>query len=230
VSATRDAGLEAFGLRVREALAAPEGSPLATLFTAPLVTALVVDGEEVSSGDRPERALLETRDALERVGVPRGRQFVLVGSRAPRLSPLDPQRVAQLRGRLSLPVLVHDPAGASFTAGRLESGEPIELDDELREAEAIACVGEWSTSAGGARGGPYLLVPGVASLATRRAWAARRALEGERGALALALAAEREAVVDLALCWSADGRVRAGRGRTQFDAVVTEAGLSLGQA
>jgi len=51
-----------------------------------------------------------------------------------------------------------------------------------------------------------------------------------RAALALALAAEREAVVDLALCWSADGRVRAGRGRTQFDAVVTEAGLSLGQA
>ena len=40
----------------------------------------------------------------------------------------------------------------------------------------------------------------------------------------------RDVTISNGLDWSADGRVRAGRGRTQFDAVVTEAALSLGQA
>ena len=224
------AALEQFGRRIRGALAEPEGSSLAAMFTAPLVTALVVDANEAISAPWLERAVLEVRDALQRIGIARGRQFVLLGRRTPEPEPALAAGVAGLRARLGLAVLVHEPNAPAFTAGRLPTGEVIELDDELREAEAIVCVGEWSASTDGARGGPYLLVPGVASLATRRAWAARRAQEGERGALALALAAEREAVVDLALSWSADGRVRAGRGRTQFDAVVTEAALSLGQA
>src|SRR5262249_45456667 len=127
---------------------------------------------------------------------------------------------------ISIPVLLHDPTRA-FAAGRTPAGDPIELDDELREAEAIVCLGQCESRSGTLRGGPYLLAPGVASLATRQAFAARRAEAGERGALALALAAEALAPVDLALTWTpSGGRMRAGRGRTRFAALARAAGLA----
>jgi len=225
VSAIGDPGLEAFALGVREALAAPEGSPLATLFTAPLITALVVDLREACFDPRLARALGEGRAALERVGVPRGRQFVLAGASPRDLVPRPQEWLAGVRRALSLSVTLHDP-GCAFTAGRTRAGEPIELDDELREAEAIVCIGRGFAATGRVEGGPYLLVPGVASLATRQALEARRAEAGERGALAFALEAETQAPVDLALTWDAKGRVRAGRGRTQFAAFAREAGFA----
>ena len=226
MSASHEPELAAFRLRVREALVAPEGSPLATLFTAPLVTALVVDFSEARADERVRLALHEVRDALERVGVPRGRQFVLVGGTVHVSAPGVKEWLSGLSQGLALTVFPHDPS-RSFTAGRTPAGEPIQLDDELREAEAIVCVGGFESSAVPVRGGPYLLVPGVASAATIHAWAARRAEAGERGALALALAAEEHAPVDLAISWDAQGdRVRAGRGRTQFAALAREAGFA----
>ena len=216
----------AFSLRVREALVAPEGSPLSTLFTAPLVTALVVDLAEARADERVRLALLEVSAALERVGVPRGRQFVLVGGTVHAAAPGVKEWLAGLSRQLALTVFPHDPK-QWFTAGRTPAGEPIELDDELREAEAILCIGRGEAAPGRVHGGPFLLVPGVASLATVQAWAARRAEAGERGALALALAAEEQAPVDLAISWDARGdHVRAGRGRTQFAALAREAGFA----
>jgi hypothetical protein len=221
VSAILEPRLEVFGPRLRRALARPEGRSLATYFTAPLVTALVVDFTEASFNQRLGHALPEVRDALERVGVPRGRQFVLVGGEPQDPGPQGSRLLARMREALSLPVFMHDPA-RSFAAGRTPAGVPIELDDELREAEAIVCVGEcrwsWGTLV---RGGPFMLVPGVASLATRQAFEARRAESGHRGAVGFALAAESLAPVDLAVTWDAmGGHVRAGRGRTQFAALA----------
>ena len=229
MSASHEPELAAFSLRVREALVAPEGSPLATLFTAATITALVVDFAEARADERVPLALLAVRDGLERVGVPRGRQFVLVGGTVQAAAPGVPgvkEWLAGLGQRLALTVLAHDPS-RWFTAGRTPAREPIELDDELREAEAIVCIGRGFATAGRVHGGPFLLVPGVASLATAQAWAARRAEAGERGALSLALAAEEQAPVDLAIHWDDRGdRVRAGRGRTQFAALAREAGFA----
>ena len=202
------------------------GGVLASLFAAPLVTALVVDAEDAVSVPGFETAMLEVRDALERVGVPRGRQFVLVGGRQPEPAHLPAARRDQLRERLALPVLVHDPAGPSFTAGRLGSGTPIELDDELREAEAIVCAGSYGLEPAEVRGGPYLLVPGVASLATRRALAAERARAGERAAFGFALAAEVHAPVDLAVLWGRAGDVIAGPGRALFSGLAERGGFA----
>ena len=225
MSASHEPGLAAFSLRVREALVAPEGSSLATLFTAPLVTALVVDFAEARADERVRLALLEVSAALGRVGVPRGRQFVLMGGTVHASAPGVKEWLAGLGRQLALPVFAHDPT-RGFTAGRTPSREPIQLDDELREAEAILCIGRGFATAGRVHGGPFLLVPGVASLATIQAWEARRAEAGEGGALALALAAEEHAPVDLAISWDARGdRVRAGRGRTQFAALAREAGF-----
>jgi hypothetical protein len=221
----QDAGLEAFGRHVREALAAPGDSPLATLFTAPLITAVVVDLREACFDPRLAQALHVLRDALERVGVPRGRQFVLAGGTLQDLVPRPEEWLAELRRELALDVMLHDPARA-FAAGRTPDGDLIELDDELREAEAIVCMGRGFAATGCVHGGPYLLVPGVASLATRHAFETRRAYGGERAALAFALAAEAQAPVDLALTWDAKGRVHAGRGRTQFAALARAAGFA----
>ncbi|HEY6193912.1 MAG TPA: hypothetical protein VI504_02630, partial [Candidatus Eisenbacteria bacterium] len=135
--------------RVRAALADLDTAALASRFPAPLVTALVADASEPGRG--LELALAETIAALDRVGVPRGRQFVLLGG--------DPvaadaaTRARSLRALLGVPVFVHAPERAGFVAGRIESGATIELDDELREAEAIVTVGGWAARADGPRGG-----------------------------------------------------------------------------
>ena len=199
--------------RVRAALAAPEAAALRTRFTAPLVTVLIADAGEAGSG--LEIALVETIAALDRVGVPRGRQLVLLGG-----DPVVADVAALARAlqvAVGVPVLAHAPERAGFVAGRLASGTPIELDDELREAEAIVTVGGWSVRADGPRGGAALLCPGVATAATRSAFAAARA-RGSADAWGFALAAERAAPVDLSLGWDAAGHVVAASGSEAFAA------------
>ncbi len=204
---------------MRAALADPDTAALARRFPAPLMTALVADACE--PGRELEIALAETIAALDRVGVPRGRQFVLLGG--------DPvtadaaARTRSLRAFLGVPVLAHAPGRAGFVAGRLASGAPIELDDELREAEAIVTVGGWSARADGPRGGPALLCPGVAAAATRAAFAAARA-RGKAAAWEFALAAERVVPVDLSLGWDDAGHVVATGGREAFAAHARAAG------
>jgi hypothetical protein len=214
-----DAALAEFAERVRSALAAPEAGPLAARFTAPLMTVLVAD-----TGDHPVRlalALAELIRALDRIGVPRARQFVLLGGDPP--APAASERVRALREALGVPVLASVPARAGFVAGRLADGTPIELDDELREAEAIVTVGSWSRDAAAPRGGAALLCPGVASAPTRAAYAAARA-RGDGAAWAFALAAERAAPVDLSLAWDDAGQVIAASGRSAFAAHARAAG------
>ncbi len=207
---------EAFAARVREALAAPEGGPLASRFTAPLVTALVA-GAEAQDRERLEIALREVVNALHAVGVPRGRQFVLLGTLSP-----GPARdvVTQLRAALGVPVFAHDPLGAHFAVGTSASGASLELDDELREAEAVVVVGPARAGADGLEGGAGLLCPGVTSTATRAAWAAARTL-APGAAQAFSLAVEQAIPVDLALLWDASGAVAAGAGRERFRADST---------
>ena len=210
--------------RVREALATPRDGPLAAKLAAPLVTALVADAAE---GPWLEPALAAVSETLSTIGVPRGRQFVLLGSTEASGEPLARARAAALRRSLAMQVFAHDPSGAWFTAARFPDGTAIELDDELREAEAIVTVGLGSAGAGSVRGGPWLLLPGVASLATRRALARARAAGGEPAALALSLAAERAVPVDLALSWDEAGVATAASGRASFAALASAAGLTL---
>jgi hypothetical protein len=153
--------------------------------------------------------------------VPRARQFVLLGGDPPVASA--PGTARALRESLGVPVFVTVPERAGFVAGRLADGTPIELDDELREAEAIVTVGGWSPDPRGPRGGAALLCPGAASAATRAAYAAARARGGD-AAWAFALAAEREAPVDLSLAWDDSGRVVAAGGASAFAAHARAAG------
>jgi len=225
---------DAFARAVREALAAPLDGPLATRFGAPLVTALIADVADATDGaDGADRAgeaplaiaLAELGEALERIGVPRGRQFVLLGH-ADGVERPGGEIASVLRRTLSVPVLLREPSGACFRAGRLADGTPIELDDELREAEAIVAVGRCSALPGSISGGPYLLVPGLCSAATRRALAAARDGSGERAALAFSLAAHALAPVDLALVWDDAGQSIAGSGGAVFSALARCAGLA----
>ena len=212
----------AFQAAVRAALAAPEDGALAGRFPAPLVTALVADSSEPEP--RLAEALGELTATLASLGVPRGRQLVLLGG-DPVVADA-PARAQRLAARLGLPVLVHAPEYPGFVAGRLADGTPLELDDELREAEGVLCVGRGFAAAGRVVGGPYLLVPGVASARTRLALAGARARGGERAALEFALAAEVALPVDLAVCWDEQGRVVAGRGRERFAALARAAGFA----
>jgi hypothetical protein len=211
---------------VRAALDALAGSPegaLAARFTAPLLTAIVVDAAE---GPWLVPALAEVALALEQVGVPRGRQFVLLGCDSAEGAVDARARAGRLRREVELAVIAHDPGSAGFTAGRTADGTALELDDELREAEAIICIGRGFATAGRVQGGPYLLFPGVACARARRAFAAARTKHGEAAALALALAAETAAPVDLAVCWDDHGRIVAARGREHFRALARATGFA----
>jgi hypothetical protein len=219
VGTAGDGASAEFAERVRSALAAPEAGPLAARFTAPLMTALVADASEDPL--RLAHALAELIRALDRIGVPRARQFVLLGGDPP--APGAAGSARTLREALGVPVLASVPERAGFVAGRLHNGTPIELDDELREAEAIVTVGGWSPDAAAPRGGAALLCPGVASAQTRAAYAAARA-RGDGAAWAFALAAERAAPVDLSLAWDDSGRVVAESGRSAFAAHARAAG------
>ena len=199
--------LTEFRAAVRVALAAPLDGPLTARFVAPCVTALVVHadaGEELVAG------LAEIIAALERVGVPRGRQYVLLAGDG---IPGDAaRRVNVLRDALGVPVLVHDASRAGFAAGRLPDGSALELDDELREAEAIVVLASIAPEHGGPWHAASLLCPGACTVPTRSAVAT--ATSGDTGvAWGWVRAAEREAPIDLMVWWDASGIVQAASGR-----------------
>lgn len=208
----------AFRASVRRALAAPVGGSLASRFGAAAVTAILADGE---GGERDGVALAELIDALAHAGVPRGRQFVLLTGVA---APDEARRVRarELHATLGTPVLVHDSgATAVFDAGALAPAFRLELDDELREAEAVVACGRFDVTRDGMlRGGPAALLPGAASDLARLRLRQRLCEWGEEpalrtaGHLTFARAAMALVPVDFALLWSADDppRVLAGGG------------------
>ncbi len=196
-----------FRARLAAALAAPLDGPLAARFVAPLVTALVAYADE---GPELADALAGVSEALERVGVPRGRQYVLLTGDADPLA--GPERARTLRAALGMPVLVHDPARAGFFAGRLPGGEPLELDDELREAEAVVTLSSLGGRAESAWRAATVVCPGACSAATRAAFA--RARTGDPAAdWRLLQHCEREVPHDLVVWWEASGTVQAAGGR-----------------
>jgi hypothetical protein len=212
-----------FRAAVRAALAAAAGGPLGRRIRGGTITAIVADAH---AGEHERIALEELVDALERAGVPRGRQFVLLGDAEAGALPAK-EAARTLRSRLGVPVLAHDPAvRASFHAGDLADGTPVELDDELREAEEVVI----AVRLVGGRGGAAAVWPGLASAAARRAEAAalealpaglRERARGERARAALALAGP-----GFALAWDegVPPRVRAG----DPAAVLAEGALSAG--
>lgn len=211
---------EAFAARVRDALAAPTDGPLAACFPAPLITAIVAGAEPHELG-RLEIALRELLAALSAVGVPRGRQFVLLGSLVDATARAT---AARWRGALGVPVLLHDPLETPFVPGKSPSGDPYELGSELREAEAVVVVGPMRAGTDGLEGGPGLLCPGVVSARTRAAWESARATGGRAAATAFALDVERALTVDFALLWQSDGSLSAGEGRTRFSFLSSATG------
>lgn len=201
------------GLRdqVRAAVAAPFDGTLGSRFVAPLVTWLVADASAPESlGD----VLAGTMAALERVGVLRGRQFVLLGGDP--VAPGARARAKALRAELGVPVLVHDPEREGFVAGTLGDGTPVELDDELREAEAIVAV-----AIGGAWALAGAVVPGVACARTRAAFERARAAGDGWG---FVRAAEREAPLDLAVWCDERGGCRVASGAAMLALAADEAG------
>jgi hypothetical protein len=212
----------AFRAAVREALARAEGGPLGRRIRAATVTAIVADAR---GDERDTEALAELVGALERAGVPRGRQFVLLGAEAPDAG-VAKARASALRASLGVVVMAHDPEARSrFAAGVLPSGAPVELDDELREAEEVLVVGRFGRAADGSlRGGPALVWPGLASA---RARAARPVPGDALGGLREAEAALAFAPADFALFWSGDEppRVRAGTPAAVAAACVSEGWL-----
>lgn len=218
----------AFRSAVRHALAAPLGGALRARFSAPLITALLADG---AADSRDELALSEMAEALVQAGLPRGRMFTLLTGGAATGS-ASRERARELHDTLGMPVIVHDPArSAHFRAGTIEVAHPpfaLEIDDELREAEAVVIVGRYGADAAwGVRGGPAALLPGAASAACA---AAMREAIPETGlaphgplrahTLACAHAAAALVPVDFALVWSDDDppRVLAGSGDAVFAA------------
>jgi hypothetical protein len=167
-------------------------------------------------------ALACTVAALAAVGVPRGRQFVLLGH-ADEPAPGAASAARALREVLGVPVLLHEPRGASFEAGRLAEGTPVALDDELREAEAIVAVGRLLRSPRGIEGAPALLCPGVAAPALR---ARDRSAREHSCAARLALWREVDALapLDLVLAWEEHGGVRAQSGRALLEQLASSAG------
>ncbi|MEO5988500.1 MAG: lactate racemase domain-containing protein [Candidatus Eisenbacteria bacterium] len=201
---------------VRRALAAPQGASLTQRFPAPLVTVLVGDA---ALGSHDEMALAEVAEALSRVGVPRGRMMTLLSGTLP-IDAARRGRAREMHDMLGMPVVLHDPGeGPSFTVGTTPGGLLVQLDDELREAEGVVLVGEFANDpVRGAHGGPFALLPGLASAETlSRLVALQRdcgpgsghevLLEAARAMLALVK-------VDLAVVWdeSDPPTVQAGGG------------------
>ncbi len=175
----------AFGRAVDEALR----RAVPGVFVGASVTTVIADARD------PERlaaVLGRLLAILPRAGVPRGRVTVLLAAGAEG-RPAEHGLTARLRASLGVPVLAHDPAhSACFVAGRVDA-LAVELNDELREAESVLACGPL---AGGedAEALRRLAVPGLASLATRAALAAR---PSARAAAAATVA------VDLAIGWRA---------------------------
>lgn len=207
----------AVGDAFRDAIARRDDGGAAR-FASPLVTAIVADA---AAGPRETLApVLEAIvSTLASAGVPRGRQFVLFvhadGSRAE-------GDARGWREALGVPALFHDPDGATFS---VRPGPiPIELDDELREAEAIVSVGPAHSSPGVMHGGPLLLCPGAAGSRTVASWRRLREAVGLEEAIRLSIEVECMAPVDLAVTWDADGQVTVAPGRERFASLALAAG------
>jgi hypothetical protein len=203
-----------FADAVTRALAVPADGPLGARFPAALVTAIVAWAPHDDRG-RLATTLQATIARLVALGVPQGRQYVLLGA-GPDGRPAGPLD----RDELGVPVIAHAPAGPAFVAGRTADGIRLEFSDELREAEALVVVGPAGSAGAEPGGGPFLLCPGVAATRTREAWQASLARGGVEAALAFALAAERALPVQLAVLWDQDGGVVAGGGRERFTAAA----------
>lgn len=205
---------------LREAWARPAGAHLGQVFHAPFVTVLLA---ERSGGERMAVALEVARDALARCGVSPGRQLVLLAS-SEAAPPGAREEARALRRRLGLPVVVHDPERSPSM--HVHPGDPLalELDDELREAEAVMLVSALRPRARfGERGGMELLVPGSVSRATgERCNALARTPEGRA---AIRQAAATACRIDYALLWSESGEPRAWAGEP--DAALAAAGAAL---
>lgn len=156
---------ERFRTVVRTALE----DPAALLRVAIPTPAFVV---VIASGDAYEEVLIgieEVIQALGRDGSPPGRVVALLPTTREGRPAV--RRALALRSRLALPVMAHDPESSPcFVAGRSPEGVGIELDDELREAEAIVQVaGPFRGMDGTSLPPLHALVPGLLSGATRRA-------------------------------------------------------------
>ncbi len=219
----------AFRMQVRRALAAPVGGELRSVFAAPLITAIIADGQ---ADERAETALVELIDALVRIGLPRGRMFALLtGSGPAGVTPRE--RARELHDTLGVPVLVHDPGRSAHSrAGVLADGTVLDLDDELREAEAVVVVGRFGTDRGQAvRGGFCALAPGLASKDCAAALIPDAASPwSQRVEQAIARGRETASHVrcDFALLWSDDDppRVLAGVGDVVFAKALADSWLS----
>lgn len=177
---------------VRAALRAPVGEALARVLHAPTVTALVADAADAGAFGGVLPPLL---GALAAAGVPRGRTFVLLAASGDVAR--DREAARAWRAALGIPVIAHDPArSASFTVGRTSAGVAVELDDELREAEAVVVLAS-VTAASAAGRADALVWPGLAPSAAARAHAA---LDAPARARASREAAERLGV-DFGLAW-----------------------------
>jgi hypothetical protein len=167
-----------FGEAVGRALERPAGGPLASAIPTAAQTVIVLDPDD----PRAPAALPVVIEALVRTGHARGRLLVLAAATGPPPASAAAQALREAAG--SVPVVFHDPdRSAAFRVGRAAAID-VDVDDELREAEAVVVLGAIASSASGARRpAEWLIVPGLAVRATRDAL--RAATAPERGARAL---------------------------------------------
>jgi hypothetical protein len=176
-----------FAHDVAVALAHPLDVPLRVAVPYPAVTALVLDGGDLGRALDALGALLAVMRAA---GLPPRRALGLVALAA-----------AVPPSAHGVPLVAHDPVRSPcFRLGVTPGGLALELDDELREAEAVIVLGR----ADGPGGGHALVLPGLASASCA---AAHRAAGGSPDE---ARAAARLLGVDHAVLWDAPGRVVAG--------------------
>jgi nickel-dependent lactate racemase len=159
--------------QVRQALRRPLGGLAGNCIPArALVLVVVPDATRAAFLPATLPALL---DELEAQGIQRRQVQLAVACGAHR--PPTPGEARALLGAEAgrRVVHLHDAArGPHFPLGRTRRGTPVELDDALREAEAVLTLGPvaWHYFAGFG-GGPKLIFPGLAS---RRAIQANHAL------------------------------------------------------
>ncbi|MFI5369972.1 MAG: hypothetical protein ACHQ52_00320 [Candidatus Eisenbacteria bacterium] len=179
----------------REALAHPRDLPLAAALPSPMQLAIVVGSDHALA-----EALSPLLDALDRAGRTRSRVDVLLASG------FDGEARLATRERLRealAPVRVHahdDRRGDTFVAAWLD-GEPVRLDDTLRECEGLVLVLAARPGATGAT----LAGETLAALADADT---RARVRGHERPLADAMAIDLALVVDVAStrAWAGTGR------------------------
>lgn len=191
-----DVGAMAVAVAVRAALARPRDLPLSAALPSPMELAIVLAGDPALEGALP--ALIES---LAPLGIAPTHLEVVLGC-APDGTPRAAAR-ARLREALTpARVHAHDAAhGETFAAAHL-NGEPVRLDDALRECEGLVLV---LASRPGAAGGA-LAGETIATLADA---ATRARVRGHERAMADALAIDLALVVEIAprpRAWAGTGR------------------------